>query len=335
MTALKQFERLEATGLWRPDPDTQRRDVIVSLGEATLTISTAADQALAHWSLAAIARAPGRGTPAIYHPEGDPSETLEIDAPEMIEAIDRLRQAVRKARPKTGRLRWIGAAVSAALVGGLAVFWLPEALVAHAMRVVPDVTRTEIGAAVQDRMGRIAGRACRTGAAEDGLRALADRTGAAALDVMPGGVRSTLTLPGGRILMNRTLVEDFETPDVAAGYILVEQIRSAGRAPLRDVLEHGGLWASVTLLTTGHMPERALDRYAEAALRKDSAPVDPAAALQAFAAARIASSPYAYAVDVSGEASLPLIEGDPMRGQGAAPIMSDSAWLRLQSICGA
>ena len=50
MTALKEYARLESGGLWRADADAQRRDVIVSFGDATLVISDSAERALAHWS---------------------------------------------------------------------------------------------------------------------------------------------------------------------------------------------------------------------------------------------------------------------------------------------
>ncbi len=36
-TALKQFTKLESTGLWREAPELQRREVIVNFGEASLT----------------------------------------------------------------------------------------------------------------------------------------------------------------------------------------------------------------------------------------------------------------------------------------------------------
>ena len=57
MTALKEYQRLEASGLWRPEPDAQRRDVVVSLGDASLTMSEFSGRPLAHWSLAAVRRA--------------------------------------------------------------------------------------------------------------------------------------------------------------------------------------------------------------------------------------------------------------------------------------
>ena len=39
MTALKQYQRLESVGVWRPDPEAQRRNVTVSFGDASLAIS--------------------------------------------------------------------------------------------------------------------------------------------------------------------------------------------------------------------------------------------------------------------------------------------------------
>jgi hypothetical protein len=107
MTALSQYERLEASGLWRASPDEQRREVIISLGDATLTITDMRDIALTHWSLAALERANPGKLPAIYHPDGDPGETLELDetATEMLDAIERLRRHIDRRRPKPWRLR--------------------------------------------------------------------------------------------------------------------------------------------------------------------------------------------------------------------------------------
>ena len=100
MTAITKYDRLEATGLWRASPDKQRVDVVVCIGDATLTIKDMRDQALTHWSLAAIERANPGKRPALFHPEGDTTETLEIadDEDEMIRAIEKLRKAGERAR---------------------------------------------------------------------------------------------------------------------------------------------------------------------------------------------------------------------------------------------
>ena len=54
------------------------------------------NQALTHWSLAAIERQNPGTLPALFNPDGDPGETLELAETEgeMIDAIERLRQAV-------------------------------------------------------------------------------------------------------------------------------------------------------------------------------------------------------------------------------------------------
>lgn len=336
MTALSKYDRLEATGLWRESPDAQRREVIVSVGDATLIISDLNDRAITHWSLAAVEKgtAPEKGG-AAFHPDGDPDEVLELapDEVAMIDAIDTLRRAVARARPKQGRLRWVGAAVSASAVVALAVFWLPGALVDHAMRVVPPVKEAEIGAALLARIERVSGQPCNSIEARPGLVALAGRTGVARVVVLPAGVREALALPGGTVLLNRTLVEDHEEPDVAAGYILVEQVHSARKPPLRVLLEHAGPRATGTLLTTGSLPPRALNDFAEAQLARPTTDVPAETLLPAFAAAGVRSTPYARARDISGEATLQLIEADPMAGQAPVPIMEDRDWLQLQAIC--
>ncbi|WP_420012905.1 hypothetical protein [Tateyamaria sp.] len=333
MTALSKYDRLEATGLWRPSPTAQRREVVVSIGDATLVISDLNDTALTHWSLAAIERAPSEGTGATFFPDGDPDETLDLDAAEaeMITAIDTLRKAVAKARPRPGRLRWLGAALSGSAVAALAIFWLPGALVEHALRVVPPVKEAEIGIALLVRIERVSGPPCRSTEAAPALKALAGRTGVARVVILPGGVREALSLPGGTVLLNRALVEDFEEPDVAAGYVLAEKVRGTAVHPLRQVLEHAGTRATATLLTTGVMPDRALDAFAEARLANPMAFVPAEDLLPAFADAQVRSTPYAR--DISGEETLDLIEADPMGGTVPDPIMRDAQWLQLQAIC--
>ena len=336
MTALSKYDRLESTGLWRGAQDAQRREVIVSIGDATLVISDLNDRAITHWSLAAVERGPdAKNGGAVFHPDGDPGECLELNADEaeMIEAIDTLRTAVARARPKPGRLRWLGAALSVSAVAALAVFWLPGALVDHAMRVVPPVKEAEIGAALLARIARVSGQPCGSAEARPALAALAGRTGAARIVILPSGVREGLSLPGGTVLLNRTLVEDFEEPDVAAGYVLVEQVRTASTPPLRNLLEFAGTRATATFLTTGSLPAASLDAFTEAQLSTPAPFLSAETILPAFAAAQVRSTPYARARDISGEETLALIEADPMTGQDPEPIMADRDWLQLQAIC--
>ncbi|MGB7244445.1 MAG: hypothetical protein WBC93_20455 [Sulfitobacter sp.] len=336
MTALTKYARLEATGLWRASPDDQRREVVASIGDATLMITDLTDQALAHWSLAAVNRSNSTDYPAVFHPDGDPGETLELPEAEaeMIEAIETLRRAVEKTRPHPGRLRWLGVLASVSAVAAVGFFWVPGALIDHAISVVPDVKRAEIGTALLARIERLSGAPCADSAGKRALATLSGRLDAGTLTILPDGIATSLSLPGNHTLLNRALVEDFEEPDVIAGYALAEATLRRSSDPLRDLLSVSGAWASFRLLTTGNLESSILDSYAEFLLKTPRPIPDSVALLETFQAAELRSTPYAYARDVTGETVLDLIEGDPMAGQPPAPLLSDSDWLRLQSICG-
>ena len=340
MTALSEYERLEAVGLWRPYPDAQRRDVVVSIGEATLTISDMQDRPLTHWSLAAIARTNPGEVNAVYHPDGDPDEQLELgpDEAEMIAAIERVRSAIEKRRPHPGRLR-LGIRLSVvAAVAALLFFWLPDAMLRHTVKVVPAVKRAEIGAELLNRIERVAGRPCDDPSGLAALSRLSVRLLGPgqpdALVVLRDGVAETAHLPDGRILLGRALVEDPEEPDVAAGYVIAEALRAAQQDPLEQLLRHAGIVASFRLLTTGNMPQEALSDYSEKLLTSRPLNMSDDLLLAGFSAARVRATPYAYAVDVTGEITLGLIEADPFSSDAPKPVLSDAQWLQLQGICG-
>jgi hypothetical protein len=340
MTALSKYQRLEATGLWRASPEAQRADVIASIGEETLIITDTHDRVLAHWSLPAVARANPGKLPAIYHPDGDPGETLELarDESEMIAAIEKLRAAIERRRPHPGRLRLVMFWASMALVLALLVFWLPGAVRTHAVSVVPDVKKQEIGRALLAQLERITGPACTGNGGEAVLDQLAKRLptpdGPPQLVVVRDGVKSTIHLPGGIIVINRALVEDYDEPDVVAGFIAAEQLRAGGHDPLDDLLSESGLWSSFHLLTTGRLSDKSLQSYAQYLLAKEPMPLSDDMVLEKFRDLMLRTTPYAYALDISGETTLGLIEADPFATQAPDPVLKDADWLRLQSICG-
>lgn len=337
MTALKRYARLEAPGIWRPSSDDQRKDVIVSFGDTSLVISDKREIALSHWSLAAVVRVNKGERPALYTPSADGSELLEIDDDTMIEAIETVRGAILKGRPRPGRLRAAILAGTLAAVLALAFLWLPGVLVRHTVSVLPDPKRAEIGEDLLDAIGRVSGKPCRTARGERALTRLRTRLSpdsAGHLRVLRQGIASTVALPGGDVLLNRGLVEDHEGPDVVAGYLLAEAQRTAETDPLAPLLRAAGLLPTIRLLTRGQLPEDVIQAYAETLMTAQPAPVSEAALLERFAQAEVPSSPYGYALDVTGETTLGLIEADPMRGRTARPVLPDGDWVSLQEICG-
>lgn len=227
MTALAQYQRLEAIGLWQPAGGAPPREVVVSFGQATLVLSDPGTETpLTHWSLPAITSlAPGRH-PAIYAPgppgeDGTPTETLTIDEPEMIDAIARVHHAIDAALPHPGRLRrrLIGGIALIAVAAG--IWWLPGWIIHHTIRIAPPAQRALVGEAALADLTRITGPACRRPAGDTVLARLADRLAAATgrdgagsadrdarlrLHVLAGGIRGAVALPGGIVLIGPDLL---------------------------------------------------------------------------------------------------------------------------------
>ncbi len=336
-TALTDFSRLESGGLWRPSPGDQRRDVVVSLGEATVTISDTADRPLTHWSLPAVRRLNVGVRPALFSPDAEATETLEISDDLMIDAMEKVRKTVKRRRARPGRLRGLGSlAVFAGLVAA-AVFWLPDALIRQTQSVVPQVKRAEIGATLLGHIQRITGQTCRSPLGTDAMaklhrRALGADVGGQVF-VVPSGPEVAIYLPGGLIVMNSDLIEDTEDPAVVAGQIISAAGQLREQDPLTALLEEAGIGTTFSLLTTGEIAPDTLRTYAETIFANPPERASDGVLLDLFTAAELPSTPYAYSVDITGETTLGLIEADPMQGRDVRQILTDGEWISLQGIC--
>ena len=337
MTALEKYVRLESGGLWRSAPDAQRIEVSVSFGDATLVILDGAGRPLSHWSLPAVVRLDPGGVPALYAPDREASETLEIEDDLMIAAIDRIRAAVERKAPRTG---WLRQGVAGAVLGFLAVFavaWLPGALSQQAMTLVPEAKRTEIGARILGHVQRETGATCRGTLGTQALGELGRRlfgdTGGMQILVVPGDLPQALDLPGGIIVLDRAMVEEAREPAVVAGHVLAAIAERTSPDALAPVIEGAGFTGTMRLLMTGDLPGEVLE--AHAARLVAAAPVLPpvATAVAVFGRAGVPITPWAEAVDPAGEVTAPLRVADPMAGRAGVPVLTDDDWISLQAIC--
>lgn len=336
MTALPQYDRLEAPGIWRETPEAQRREVIVSFGDATLVIADdRSARALAHWSLPALVRRNPGARPAIYAPSYEPGEELEIADDTLIDAIEKVRAAIEARRPHPGRLRRISRLVAGAVVVLGAVLWLPGALVDQAARVVPAAKRAEIGRRVLDDLARTTGVPCHSAAGDKALAALAARLhGTSEIVVVPHALDWARVLPGGVVALGQNTLTGPDTPEVAAGAVIAAQLAQGGEAPVHALLKWAGMGAALRLLTTGDLPADTVRGYGAVLLAEAPPEPDTEALLMAFQGAGVSSTPYAYARDPSGESVLGLIEADPFKGAPAPrPVLEDAEWLALKDIC--
>ena len=329
MTALDQYVRLESGGLWRADANAQRRDVAVSFGDATLVISDQAGRPLTHWSLPAVIRQNPGERPAIYTPDEDASETVEITEDTMIDAIEQVRKALIKAKPHPGKLRHLVTAGFIAVTVLLAVFWLPGALTRQTLSVVPQPKRVEIGATILGHMQLETGAACREERALEAANRFAERLFGAGtttqIIVLPQLPSGAVAIPGNLIVLDYTLLQGTDDPAVAAGYVLAAHADRMQQDPLANVLTDAGLTVTFKLLTTGDIPTDILRNNANTIAQMPwiDRPADTLA--PAFETARVPMAPYAAVVGITPESGL-----DP---QDTTPILDDADWVSLQNIC--
>lgn len=337
MTALKKYQRLESSGLWRDHPDAQLREVVVGLREATLILSDPrTEEPLAQWSLPALTRLNPQAFPALFCPGHDAVESVEIDDPDMIAALETVRFALDRRRPRKGRLRGVtvGAAlVSAALLAGI---WLPGKLVDYTAAMLPAATRTDLGRMALADLAKLTGSPCANKPGLVALDALAKRLNPAApptLVVLRAGLTQAVGVTGRIVALPAAMLDRADGPEAIAGYVLAEQQRALVVDPTRALLHHAGLVATVGLLASGSLSAAALDGYGQSLLTQAPAPLTDEDILPLFATAGVSASPYAYAMDPSGETTLGLIEADPFPKGSVPPVLDDAGWLELQAVC--
>ena len=337
MTALEQYARLESGGLWRPAAEAQRREVTVSFGETTLVMTDSAERPVAHWSLPAIRRLNPGQRPAVFSPDEGEGETLEVDEPDMIAAIETVRRAIAKRRPRPGRLRLTGVLVSLGAIAALLLLWAPGALRDYAVSILPQVKREAIGDALLGRIARVAGEPCGTRANAARLERLRQRllpgVNGGRLVVLPAANAPVIWLPGDVVVLSAELFEDHESADVAAGYILAAAVRAEAADPLDTLLREAGARASFRLITTGDLDPATLRDYGEVLQGAGMVHPSDAALLSRAEAAGVPVTPYALARDITGESVSVLIENDPYADGSPLAVFPDDDWVALQQIC--
>jgi len=335
MTALEQFERLESLGLWRDVDVSQRVEVVVSFGKASLVLSDKNDRPLTHWSLAAVEEISNDDGTVIYTPDKAGNEILEISDDIMIDAIARIRATIKRPYRNRGRIRLLSAAFTAVCLLVLTVFWLPEALAQYAANAVSPAKAREIGAQMMPMVSKQFGAPCKSPNAGHVIRKLENRllqSQSTAIFISDLGARYSAHLPGDIILANRILVEEFTSPEVLSGFVLVEKTLSEQTPPLKALFLSAGSWNTLRFLVQGQLNIKALERFAHEHL--NGAVIRPrySELLMHFELAKIPSTPLAETWDSNLTTTQELVDGDPYP-TAYDPILTDTEWLMLQQIC--
>jgi hypothetical protein len=294
VTALDAYARLEAEGRYRARPDATAEAVVVSFGEASLTVLRFDDTPLAHWPIASVAAVGGGGRLTLA-PDAEAPERLEIDDADMIAAIRAVRPepvgppAPRRRRRWPGRLAMLAAA---ALVGWGAWTQAPK-LVDPIAGTAPAAARAALGAAaIRAYAGE---RLCSTPAAEAALRTLARRFRSSEPDAQTALwvaeiEGEAVAAPGGQVLLPaRVLAEGVGAAAAAAAAALA---RAAEDPPFVAAVREAGFAGAVEVLT-GAVAGPALTRAAVARLARPQPPAEADAAARLLAASGFDAAPEA------------------------------------------
>ncbi|MBE9477369.1 MAG: hypothetical protein IME92_09480 [Proteobacteria bacterium] len=330
MTALDKFERLESLGLWKETDTSQKKEVIVSFGKASLVLSDHKDTPLTHWALGAVEITAASDEKVIYTPDKKSFETLEISDPTMNRAIKKVRKLIHRPRSHRGRIRILSTVLITLCICFLAIFWLPTALADYTTNAVSDAKAREIGAKLMPHINQYAGRPCGSVASNPVIRKLENRligSGKNTLFIADLGARYSTHLPGGIILVNRVLVENFPNPGTLAGFILMERALQDDDPALHALFIKSGPIATLTFLITGNIDDSFLEGFAKSQMTKPLVLPDRETMLGLFKSADISAAPLAKTLNDQD-----LLAENPVTGS-YAPILTDPEWLALQSIC--
>jgi hypothetical protein len=335
MTALEKYERLEATGLWRETTESQSIEVLVTFGNASLILSDFTGSPLTHWSLPAVVRTNPAKHPAIYSPNTSGAEKIEIEDEAMIEAIEEVRSSIKRRRPSPGRLRILTLLITSFFIAVLLIFWLPNILTKHTSGLVYEEQRKQIGERLIQQISKLSGPPCKLESDTNPLyqleRRLFPNSGIKIL-VFSEGIRTSTHLPGKFILLNRTIVEDFEVPEVVAGFAIIEKTILDLNDPMTKLLSFAGTSIVLRFLTTGKLDNNVLAEYAKYLLSKEQVMPDTKIILKEFELSNVDPKPYAYAKDITGEATSKLVNQE--NTIQTKRVLSKNDWLNLQAICG-
>lgn len=339
-TALARYQRLESVGLWAAAPGDARREVIVRLGEATLILADPhTERALSHWSLPAVQCLTADGRPAVFAPGPQARETVEIADDTMILALQKVARAVRaRGRGRRSWRRWLVVAGAGALTIA-AIALLPGEIISRAADAMSTARRAQIGQSALEVTMRTAGPYCSDPRGLGVLATLATRLfgpeDTPILYVLPKGLARPAHLPGGLILLPRTLI-DIDDPQLFAGVVLAEDLAGRQHDPMLMLLEHAGVMASLRLLSSGELPDAALDDYGGVVLDQPPAEVPPALITAAFARAGVPVAPYVAWLRGMGDARADLLPQEPLPLAPARPVvLTDDEWTALRAICDA
>lgn len=258
MTAIDKYTRLEALGQWRESPDQPPREVVVSFGNATLVLSDLDEKPLCHWAMAATALLSRDGTKAVYTPDTEGFETLEIDDAEMVEAIAQVSRAATAVIRRTPWLRWIFLAFVLTVAAAI-LYTAPSVLRSQAVRMTGHESARKLGT---DMLAALNADICREPRADAARELFQSR-------VFPDG-RTLLIIsrnqpqanafPGGVVVVGGDALQAMRAPNELAQ--LTTNLSAQSESTMNQLFESSSPRELFEYITSGKLSD---ERLAEAA----------------------------------------------------------------------
>ncbi len=274
MTALEKYIRLEAVGQWRENPDQSPREVIVSFGNQTLVLSNFKENPLSHWALAATRRVSLDGSKALYSPDTEGFETLEIDDADMVEAI---AQVSRLTVAPVVRKRKLPAFLVFLAVVAAAIYFVPTLMRDQAIRMTEQDSARYLG------LEMLAGTAleqCSEPSANSAEVILMSRLFVGnlyRLIVVKSGPEGVV-FPGGLLVVGGDVLQGVSSADEFGNWLI--ELTKTDQKPLVDVFKSSSLKSVFQYISSGTIPQEDLNVAAQDLLENASFPLSAVAGAQ-------------------------------------------------------
>ena len=327
MTALDEYDRLEAVAVLKRSGEDEGTEVVVTFGEATLTMNAltdGGDTPISHWSLAAIDLIEKTDSKAVYSLNAMTEEVLEVEDDTFQRALAKVLQDRRSygTAPKGRRKFWIAGGLLG--VGALAYLFLP-AFVANVAKGMISPERAELLATemipmIEDRTGPPCGNASGLVVLEE----LAERinpSGGTSLRVHDLGDANVISLPGGTVLINRAIIEA-APQDTLTAWVAIGVANVIESPAISELFENQGLMDGLGFLASGQL-SRSKKEAAVNRLLTSTSTISPV--VMENAAQLLANA------NLPGSGLEAIRAGTPSNGQ--ADILSAQKWAALRGIC--
>ena len=332
MTALDDFDRLEAVGRLQRTPKESPKEVLVTFGEATLTmheLKSSGDIPLAHWSLGAIEKLQNRDNLTIYRLSGNHGETLTIDDATLRDALDKVLAERRppKEEKRAHRSLWRPAVI---IAGALAAYFILPSLVLSTARNMISPERAAL--LTSDMITEIetrTGPPCSTPLAEVALERLArrlDPNGISTLSIQDLGDADVISFPNGQVFLGAHVLQATRTNSEIAAWAAVGIAGVIDSPALDKLFEDGGIMDGFRFLSQGELPESSKKRAVDYMLT-NTVSINEATAQNATVILQNAR------LSTGGLDQIMMQENVTSTSADATPIMTDQEWSALRNVC--